>query len=118
MVTPSHIKRTPMRATLLVYALAALFMPMISFAEGEAPKEMTKEEQAAAIKKFEESLVWKKGEVPLKGGLVKLNLPADFKYLDSANAARVLRAWGNTNVGETEGMLFPAALTPFSDNSW
>ena len=104
---------------LLWIALVSV-LPLTTFAEvaKAAEREMTKEEQAAAIKKFEDSLQWKTGEIPLSNGLVKLNLPADFKYLDHANTVRVLEAWGNSNVGETLGMLFPATHTPFSDNSW
>lgn len=107
-----------MRA-LTLFALIFL-LPFASIAEEakDAPKEMTKEEQAAAIKQFEASLQWKTGDIALKNGLVNLRLPADFKYLDHANTVRVLQAWGNSNVGETQGMLFPANMTPFSDNSW
>ncbi len=83
-----------------------------------ADREPTKEEQAAMIKKFEDSLQWKTGEIALHDGIVKLNIPADFKYLDHKNAVRVLQAWGNTNVGETQGMLFPAALSPLNEQAW
>jgi len=99
-------------------------------AEPEAPPadgaeaEATDDEAAAANhenaqrKAFEAALAWKQGKVTVGDGLATLNVPPSFRYLDPADAERVLLAWGNPPGSKNLGMLFPTSLSPFDDGGW
>ena len=64
------------------------------------------------------SLDYKHGEITLPGGQVELNVPEGYYYLDPKDAAKVLiDLWGNPD-GETLGMLFPSAYTPYDLGGW
>jgi uncharacterized membrane-anchored protein len=65
------------------------------------------------------SLKWQTGAITLKDGLAKINLNADFRYLDHDNSEKVLHdIWGNPPDPDILGMIFPANLSPLDDNSW
>ncbi len=65
-------------------------------------------------------LNFRSGEITLRGGLAKLNVPADFRYLDPDDSAKVLTdLWGNPPTKEKPlGMLFPAGMGPVDPGSW
>ena len=68
---------------------------------------------------FVASLKFQQGDVELPGGMAKLKVPASFRYLGPQDAERVLvQAWGNPKGTGTLGMLFPAYVSPVSENSW
>ncbi len=82
------------------------------FAEEPQPKQMSAQE-------FEASLHYQTGDVVLPGGAATLKVPPSFRYLDSKDSERVLvLAWGNPSGKNTLGMLFPADVSPVSQNSW
>jgi uncharacterized membrane-anchored protein len=58
------------------------------------------------------------GKIALPGGIATLDLPANFRYLDSADSARLLEAWGNPPGTESLGMIVPAGVNPMSAESW
>lgn len=90
-------------------ATLALLLPLSASAE---EKYMTAEE-------FEASLHYQKGAIELPGGLIRLNVPDSFRYLNPGDSSRVLEdAWGNPPGGETLGMLFPADVGPLDEGSW
>ena len=66
------------------------------------------------LHKLAEGLHYKQGEITLKSGLAKMNVPAEFRYLDDADTETVLtKMWGNPPTGErTLGMLVPANIGP------
>jgi uncharacterized membrane-anchored protein len=98
----------------LVIALVGfvLLLSAASYAADAPPKAMT-------AAQFEASLKYKKGEIALPGGVATLKIPDSFRYLDPKDAERVLvQAWGNPSGDGTLGMLFPAGVSPVTDNGW
>lgn len=82
-----------------------------SLVAAEPPK-MTADE-------FNASLKYQQGEIKLPGGKATLNVPPQFRYLDPADAKRVLeQAWGNPSGENTLGMLFPANAGPLDQSAW
>lgn len=89
-----------------------LLLSASSYAADAPPKTMT-------AAQFEASLKYKKGEVALPGGVATLKIPDSFRYLYPKDAERVLvQAWGNPSGDGTLGMLFPAGVSPVTDNGW
>lgn len=61
-----------------------------------------------SAEQFEASLHYADGEIALPGGIARLVLSSDFRYLPPEDAERVLvEAWGNPAGNETLGMLLP-----------
>jgi uncharacterized membrane-anchored protein len=99
--------RTLMAATLLAAA------PAVPAAAQEQPAD-----SGMTAQQFEAQLKWQQGPVVVADGKAVVNVPAGFRYLDPAQSARLLAAWGNPPDQKTLGMLFPADLSPFSDEGW
>src|ERR1700749_2669312 len=76
--------------------------------------EPTDEQVRTQLHKLAEGLHYKQGEITLKGGLAKINIPENFRYLDSADTDTVLvKMWGNPPTKEhTLGMLVPSNVGP------
>jgi uncharacterized membrane-anchored protein len=71
------------------------------------------------LKSLDASLKWQTGTITLKDGLAKINLTDDFRFLDSADARKVLhQMWGNPDDPDLLGMIFPKDKGPLDDNSW
>jgi uncharacterized membrane-anchored protein len=58
------------------------------------------------------------GKIALPGGIATLDLPANFRYLDRDDSARLLEAWGNPPGSTSLGMIVPAGVNPMSPESW
>lgn len=72
------------------------------------------------IAKLLSGLKYQSGEIDLRGGLAKLTVPKEFKFLGSDDADTVLvKLWGNPP-SETKplGLLIPAGMSPISSNVW
>ncbi|WP_437880485.1 DUF2167 domain-containing protein [Pseudomonas sp. LRF_L74] len=69
---------------------------------------------------FLDSLNFRTGKIVLGNDLATLNLPADYVFLDGADAERVLtEAWGNPPDEEAPlGMVLPAGISPLEAQSW
>jgi uncharacterized membrane-anchored protein len=68
---------------------------------------------------MESSLKWQTGTVTLKDGLAKINLTDDFRFLDNADARKVLHdMWGNPDDPDVLGMIFPKDKGPLDDGTW
>ncbi|MGP8199789.1 MAG: DUF2167 domain-containing protein [Limisphaerales bacterium] len=64
-------------------------------------------------------LKYQQGEIPLRGGLAKLNVPPEFNYLGPDDAQTVLvRLWGNPPGEKPLGMLMPTNTTPLDKDCW
>lgn len=66
------------------------------------------------------NLKYQQGEIELRGGLAKLTVPEEFRFLGPDDAENVLvKLWGNPP-SDTKplGMLLPAGVTPLSTNCW
>ena len=80
-------------------------------------------EQMAAFQKMMKTvgeLQYQSGEINLAGGKVKVKLDEDFRYLDAANARKVLvEIWSNPpDAGSTDGMIVPKGVNFLGDDSW
>jgi uncharacterized membrane-anchored protein len=79
----------------------------------------TPEEQIASLQKLEDKLQYQQGSIEL-GGVAKLEVPPEFRYLSPDDTATVLtQIWGNPPSDEsTLGMLVPAEGKMTSEDSW
>jgi uncharacterized membrane-anchored protein len=90
-----------------------------AFAQAPSAPPKTPEAAHAAAEKFVNSLTLQQGKITLPGNIATLDLPANFRYLPPADAARLLsEGWGNPPGIETLGMIVPAGVNPLSDESW
>ncbi len=95
----------------LIAALAAWpFAPLA--AQGEPADSLL------SIEQLEASLAWKRGDIVIAEGRALLKVPDGFRYLGPEDAERVPVAWGNPPGSSSLGMVFPGALSPFSDEGW
>ena len=75
--------------------------------------------QREKMRKLADGLNYQEGEITLKGGLAKIRVPEEFRYLDSKDADTVLsRLWGNPPDSNTLGMIVPAKISPASPEAW
>lgn len=71
------------------------------------------------LTQFLETLDYKHGEIVLPQAEATLDVPADFYFLDAADARKVVEdAWGNPPDPSIIGMIFPADLTAFHEANW
>ena len=62
---------------------------------------------------------YRQGTIDLGKGLATINVPETFRYVGPDDAAKILLLWGNPPDDEKPlGMLFPAGMTPVSDDAW
>ena len=99
--------------------IALLFtLPLVAWAQDDS-QEITEEQYAAALQEFVDSLDKQTGTITLPNGLVTLQVPDSFYYLNTEDADKVLvDLWGNPDGDPTLGMLFPAHMSPIDDNAW
>lgn len=90
--------------------LSWLTMTQAQAQEAATPK-MDKEQ-------FLASLQFQQGTISLPGQIATLQLPANFRYLPPADAARLLAAWGNPPGATTLGMIVPTAPSVLGDGGW
>jgi uncharacterized membrane-anchored protein len=100
--------------SLWALALCLLSGPILRADEPTPPKPSGDSRAAIAA-----SLQWQTGTITLKDGLAKINLSDDFRFLDHANAEKVLHdLWGNPPDPDELGMIFPAAVGPLDPGRW
>ena len=108
----------PMKSTLAAFTLAAaLFLP--AWADDTKPTP----EQLAAFNKIRQTigeLQYQSGEISLVGGKAKIKLSENFRFLDPANARKVLvDVWNNPpEAGSVTGMVVPKDLNFLDENGW
>lgn len=74
---------------------------------------------AMTAEEFESQLNFQRGKIVLPNGVATLNVPEGFRYLPPAQADKILvEAWGNPPGTKTLGMLFPADVSPLSQEGW
>jgi uncharacterized membrane-anchored protein len=98
-----------------IYAL--LLTGLISSYSCQAQEQQVKSREE--LLKLANSLVYKDGEITLRGGLAKLEVPKGFKYLGPADANTVLsKMWGNPPNDQSLGLLLPADTSPLDRGCW
>jgi uncharacterized membrane-anchored protein len=74
---------------------------------------------ADSMARLEAQLQFQQGRVALRGGLARIDVPEGFRYLSAEQVDLVLvHGWGNPPGTKTLGMLFPAAISPFTAEGW
>ena len=96
----------------LLFATAALALATTAHAQNQ---QLTMEQ----ARKMANGLKYQHGEITLKGGLAKLNVPPEFKFLGRDDAETVLvKFWNNPPSPDTLGMIFPADGDPLTPGGW
>jgi uncharacterized membrane-anchored protein len=85
---------------------------------GAAPEDDAGTHQKASGDRLAVLFTPQQGKIALPGGIATLDLPANFRYLDTADSARLLEAWGNPPGTESLGMIVPAGVNPMAAESW
>ncbi|MRW86873.1 DUF2167 domain-containing protein [Pseudoduganella sp. FT26W] len=68
---------------------------------------------------FLAALTFREGQIKLPGDIATLDLPPSFRYLDPADAEKLLTdGWGNPPGAKTLGMIVPADVNPLSASGW
>jgi len=99
------------------FLIALFFAATLGFVRADAPG--SAEDRIAAAQKLADGLHYRQGEIALRNGLAKINLPADFRYLDSNDAQIVLsKIWNNPDTGRTLGLIVPANVNLLSSDAW
>jgi len=116
----AHYNPAIIRLMLRLHLLLAAFLACAGISTLRAENPQTPEAGMLALQKLADGLHYKQGEVTLKGGLAKINVPAEFRYLDGADTETVLsKIWGNPpSGGRTLGMLVPVEAGPIDPESW
>jgi uncharacterized membrane-anchored protein len=93
--------------------LCVAFACAVSAQEPETTSAATEEEQ------FESpALEYQTGDIVLPNKVATLHLGNEYRYLDPANAEKVLVAWGNPPGAETQGAIVPNDVDPFTQQGW
>lgn len=99
--------------TTAAWMLCVAFACAVSAQEPEATSAATEEAQ------FESpALEYKTGDIVLPNKVATLHLGDEYRYLDPANAEKVLVAWGNPPGAETQGAIVPNDVDPFTQQGW
>jgi len=89
---------------------------VVAVAASPAQEQVKTRAEADALVK---GLKYQQGEINLEGGLARLNVPAQFKYLSPDDTEIVLtRLWGNPPDKKRLGMLLPADRSPLDPDRW
>src|SRR4051812_48975004 len=108
----------PMKSIIAAVTIAAaLFLPLRADEKQPTPQQM---EAFKKITKSISELQYQSGVISLAGGKVKITLPPDFKYLDSANAKKVwVDILGNPpDAGRSDGMIVPKEINFLTGEGW
>jgi uncharacterized membrane-anchored protein len=94
-----------------------LFVALVCLTLGSAGVAPAAAEQQAE-QQLPASFKPQEGRITLPGGMATLDLPANFRYLDTGDTSRLLEAWGNPPGAQTLGMIVPAGVSPMAPESW
>ena len=87
--------------------------PEAADAPAEEAAPASEEEEAAGP-----ALDYQTGDIVLPNKVATLHLGTDYRYLDPANAEKVLVAWGNPPGQDTQGAIVPNDVDPFTQEGW
>ena len=97
--------------TALLCLSLTVTLPAVAATADDAPK--------MSAQQFLSTLTFRDGKITLPGTIATLDLPASFRYLDQADAAKLLTdGWGNPPGAKTLGMIVPADVNPLSAAGW
>lgn len=103
-------------------AMMAMAAMTALWVRAAAPVEAEKEDAAALsnkVMRFVNSIHYQKGTIAIGKDLATLQVPDSFRFVGPDEAAKILLLWGNPPSDEKPlGMLFPAGVTPLSEDAW
>lgn len=68
---------------------------------------------------FLDTLTFREGKIKLPGDIATMDLPPNFRYLDPADAAKLItEGWGNPPGVQSLGMIVPSDVNPLSQAGW
>jgi uncharacterized membrane-anchored protein len=90
----------------------------VSSGFGQAPAP-SRAEKIAEIKRLAEGLQYRQGQITLKNGLAKINVPPSFRFLNGPDAETVLtKIWGNPPGSNPLGMILAAKNSLLDRDGW
>ncbi len=106
-----------MKLLSLMPLLLLAWSPILS-AEEAAPDAVNTFRERA--QKVADGLKYQQGEINLRGGLAKISVPSEFRFLGPEDAAKVLtQIWGNPPQETSPlGMILPANSSPTQPDAW
>ena len=105
-----------MKSSIAAIAIAAaLFLPARADEKQPTPQQM---EKFSKVMKTIGEIQYQSGEISLMGGKAKIRLSDDFRFLDPADARKVLvDVWNNPpEAGSVTGMIVPKGINFLEDN--
>jgi uncharacterized membrane-anchored protein len=97
----------------------AAWMLCAAFALPGLAQEPEADPQGSDEQQFQSpALEYQTGDIVLPNKVATLHLGEKFRYLDPANAEKVLVAWGNPPGNETQGAIVPNEVDPFTEHGW
>lgn len=106
-----------MRRFFLSLCVALLTIPSL-LVRADTPA-ASREERLQAMQKIADGLHYQHGDITLHGGLAKIQVPSEFRYLGPDDAEAVLtKIWGNPPGAKPLGMILPNDVGPMEHDSW
>src|SRR5262245_39473722 len=95
---------------LFLFVTAFIMLALVTHAKEPGDSLELLKEQLKRMDSIENALHYKTGRFELGSGIASINVPAGFKFLDSAEARYVIEdLWGNPPGQKALGALFPAS---------
>jgi len=92
---------------------------LISIGNIHAQDKDAKAKRRQEVTNILKSLNYQQGEITLHGGLAKVEVPKEFRYLGPEDAEKVLvKLWGNPPGQKSLGLIIPAGITPVDLDCW
>ena len=105
--------------TTAAWMLCAAFALPAWTQEPEAEPEAAEAAETAGEEESQgPALDYQTGNIVLPNKVATLHLGSNYRYLDPANAEKVLVAWGNPPGHETQGAIVPNDVDPFTEEGW
>lgn len=119
----SQIGQSDATLTFMKLIIASIAIAAALFLPARADEKQPTPQQTAAFQKVMQTiggLQYQSGEISLVGGKAKVKLSDDFRFLDPANARKVLvDVWNNPpEAGSVTGMIVPKDINFLDENGW
>lgn len=100
----------------VLFGATGIFLLLGLFPCGADSRPQLSSDERAAVAS---TLKWQTGTVTLRDGLAKIALSPGYRFLNGADAEKVLHdLWGNPPGPATLGMIFPEQTGPVDQNGW
>jgi uncharacterized membrane-anchored protein len=114
----SRFRNAVSAAALILSPLSAASLATLALAPPALAAAPTTQQEAEAMVA---ALNKQTGTIPIVGGKAEIVVPEGYYFLNADDARKVLvDLWGNpvSSIGDLQGMMFPAAMTPISEGNY